>query len=69
MLVTKVSAPHCRPWEDEGEHVCAISRDHSNMVKFGPNDDEYAKVCILYGASPARSTGGQEATAVESSDG
>ncbi|KAK7219299.1 hypothetical protein V2G26_007302 [Clonostachys chloroleuca] len=44
LLVTKSSATHCRPWENGAEHICAIARTHSNMVKFGPQDHEYAKV-------------------------
>ncbi|KAI5460666.1 hypothetical protein BGZ63DRAFT_488681 [Mariannaea sp. PMI_226] len=44
VLVTKSSATHCRPWEDGAEHICAIARTHSNMVKFGPHDHEYANI-------------------------
>ncbi|KAK4446083.1 hypothetical protein QBC34DRAFT_486914 [Podospora aff. communis PSN243] len=44
VLVTKASATHCRPWEDGAEHICAVARTHSNMVKFGPQDHEYDKV-------------------------
>ncbi|KAK4162358.1 hypothetical protein QBC43DRAFT_302124 [Cladorrhinum sp. PSN259] len=43
VLVTKASATHCRPWEDGAEHVCAVARTHSDMVKFGPQDHEYDK--------------------------
>ncbi|KAL9564494.1 hypothetical protein ACKAV7_010946 [Fusarium commune] len=43
-LVTKSSATHCRSWEDSPEHMCAIARTHSDMVKFGPHEDEYSKV-------------------------
>ncbi|KAK0725411.1 hypothetical protein B0H67DRAFT_641836 [Lasiosphaeris hirsuta] len=43
-LVTKSSATHCRPWENGPEHVCAVARTHSDMVKFGPQDHEYDKV-------------------------
>ncbi|KAK0729438.1 hypothetical protein B0H67DRAFT_476537 [Lasiosphaeris hirsuta] len=42
-LVTKFSATHCRPWENGPEHVCAVARTHSEMVKFGPQDHEYDK--------------------------
>ncbi|KJZ70126.1 hypothetical protein HIM_10496 [Hirsutella minnesotensis 3608] len=45
VLVTKPSATHCRPWEDGPEHMCAVARSHSEMVKFGPNDPEYDKAC------------------------
>lgn len=44
VLVTKSSATHCRPWETGLEHICAIDRTHSEMVKFGPQDEEYEKV-------------------------
>ncbi|VUC29568.1 unnamed protein product [Clonostachys rosea] len=44
ILVTKSSATHCRPWENGPEHICAIARTHSNMVRFGPQDHEYANV-------------------------
>ncbi|KND89201.1 Protein SERAC1 [Tolypocladium ophioglossoides CBS 100239] len=43
VLVTKSSATHCRPWEDGTEHMCAIDRTHSDMVKFGQHDNEYDK--------------------------
>ncbi|KPA37002.1 hypothetical protein FLAG1_10201 [Fusarium langsethiae] len=43
-LVTKPSATHCRSWEDSPEHMSAIARTHSDMVKVGPHDDEYSKV-------------------------
>jgi len=45
-LVTRVSATHCRPWEDGPEHICAVDRTHSEMVKFGPHDEEYEKAVI-----------------------
>ena len=45
VLVTKFSATHCRPWEDGAEHICAIARTHSNMVKFGRHDYEYENAC------------------------
>ncbi|KAF5669914.1 kinesin light chain [Fusarium denticulatum] len=44
-LVTKSSATHCRSWEDGPEHICAIARTHSVMVKFEPHDYEYDIVC------------------------
>ncbi|PVH72155.1 hypothetical protein DL98DRAFT_433770 [Cadophora sp. DSE1049] len=43
VLVTKSSATHCRSWENGPEHICAINRTHSGMVKFGPQDHEYDK--------------------------
>ncbi|KAH6889970.1 hypothetical protein B0T10DRAFT_572167 [Thelonectria olida] len=45
ILVTKSSATHCRQWEQGPEHICAVARTHSNMVKFAPQDNEYDKVC------------------------
>jgi len=44
VLVTKASATHCRPWEDDSVYTCALNRTHSNMVKFAPQDEEYDKV-------------------------
>lgn len=44
VLVTKSSATNCRPWESGPEHVCAISRTHTDMVRYGAHDDEYDKV-------------------------
>ncbi|ORY68939.1 uncharacterized protein BCR38DRAFT_455751 [Pseudomassariella vexata] len=41
VLVTKFSATHCRPWEVGPEHICAVTRTHSNMVKFERHDHEY----------------------------
>ncbi|KAF2193038.1 hypothetical protein K469DRAFT_551882 [Zopfia rhizophila CBS 207.26] len=43
-LVTKSSATHCRSWEDGPEHICAVNRTHSDMVKFRQQDHEYEKV-------------------------
>lgn len=43
ILVTKSSATHCRPWEDGPEHICAVNRTHSNMVKFKLHDEELDK--------------------------
>lgn len=45
ILVTRESATNCLPPEDGSEHVCAIARSHSDMVKFRKNDPEYDKVC------------------------
>lgn len=44
ILVTKFSATNCRPWEDGAEHICAVARTNSDIVKFGPQDHEYDKV-------------------------
>ncbi|PTB38804.1 hypothetical protein M441DRAFT_146152 [Trichoderma asperellum CBS 433.97] len=44
ILVTKSSATHCRPWEDGPEHICAIARTHSGIVKFGRYDTAYKNV-------------------------
>ncbi|KAL7784567.1 hypothetical protein V8C37DRAFT_395679 [Trichoderma ceciliae] len=44
ILVTKSSAVHCRPWEDDGIHICPIARSHSEIVKFGPADGYYSDV-------------------------
>ncbi|QYS92890.1 ANK_REP_REGION domain-containing protein [Trichoderma simmonsii] len=47
VLVSKSSATHCREWENGSQFICAINRTHSEMVKFGPEDDEYEKVVEL----------------------
>ncbi|KAI5460811.1 hypothetical protein BGZ63DRAFT_445733 [Mariannaea sp. PMI_226] len=44
VLVSKVSATHCRPWEEGPEYICSVARSHSSMVRFGLHDDEYEKV-------------------------
>ncbi|KAH7160554.1 hypothetical protein B0J13DRAFT_581459 [Dactylonectria estremocensis] len=41
VLVTKFSATYCRSWEDGPQHICAVARTHSNMVKFRPRDHGY----------------------------
>lgn len=46
LLVTKASATHCRGQEIGAEHMCAINRTHSNMVKFEPHDNEYEKARV-----------------------
>ncbi|XXH04158.1 Peptide chain release factor 1, mitochondrial [Hypoxylon texense] len=43
VLVSPQSATHCRPWESGLEYRCPINRTHSEMVKFGPQDEEYEK--------------------------
>ncbi|KIL84887.1 hypothetical protein FAVG1_11757 [Fusarium avenaceum] len=45
VLVTKSSATYCRWWESSPEHICAVARTHSDMVKFGPEDPEYDNAC------------------------
>lgn len=44
VLVSKSSATHCRPWENGQQYICAINRNHSEMVKFSSEDSEYEKV-------------------------
>ncbi|KAK4069551.1 uncharacterized protein Triagg1_6975 [Trichoderma aggressivum f. europaeum] len=44
VLVSKASATHCRPCENRPEHICAINRTHSEMVKFAQEDPEYNRV-------------------------
>ncbi|KAI3540539.1 hypothetical protein CSPX01_08201 [Colletotrichum filicis] len=44
LLVDQESATHRRRWEGGAQHTCPIARTHSNMVKFGPHDDEYDNV-------------------------
>lgn len=45
VLVTKFSATHGRSWENGPEHICAIARTHSDMVKFRPHDHDYNSAC------------------------
>lgn len=54
VLVTKSSATHCRPWEDGPEHMCAINRTHSNMVKFGQEDPDYERTLQRLGGLAKR---------------
>lgn len=44
VLVTKSSAVHCRPWENDATHICPVARSHSEIVKFGPADSLYGDV-------------------------
>ncbi|KAH8880966.1 hypothetical protein GQ53DRAFT_799429 [Thozetella sp. PMI_491] len=46
VLVTKASATLCRPSGDGQEHICAVDRSHSEMIKFGPQDHEYEKALV-----------------------
>ncbi|KAH7305022.1 hypothetical protein B0I35DRAFT_382185, partial [Stachybotrys elegans] len=43
-LVTKASATNCQPWVSGPEHVCAINRTHSEIVKFQHQDHDYKNV-------------------------
>lgn len=45
LLVNRTSATNCRRWEDRIGNIRAINRTHSDMVKFGPEDDNYEDVC------------------------
>ncbi|OCK80555.1 hypothetical protein K432DRAFT_297425 [Lepidopterella palustris CBS 459.81] len=44
LLVDRNSATQARPWESKERYIQPIARDHSEMVKFPPNDDDYKKV-------------------------
>ncbi|KAM0255602.1 hypothetical protein ACHAQJ_005606 [Trichoderma viride] len=44
VLVTKSSAVHCRPWENDSIHICPIARSHSEIVKLSPTDSHYSDV-------------------------
>lgn len=46
ILVTKDSATRCPPWENGPHHICAVDRNHSEMVKFGAEDAEYRKALV-----------------------
>jgi hypothetical protein len=41
LFVTKSSATHARSWESGPEHICAIARTHSELVRFRINDPQY----------------------------
>jgi hypothetical protein len=43
-LVGSASATHARQWENQPHHVQGINRNHSELVKFKPNDDVYDRV-------------------------
>lgn len=45
--MSKSSATQCQEWDNESQFICAIDRTHSEMVKFGLEDDEYEKVVEL----------------------
>jgi protein SERAC1 len=46
VLVTPISATHGGYWEMGPEHMCAVDRTHSEIVKFGAHDPEYDEVCV-----------------------
>ncbi|KAH8763535.1 hypothetical protein F5882DRAFT_20290, partial [Hyaloscypha sp. PMI_1271] len=44
ILVGTASATHGRHWENQADHIQAINRDHSQLVKFKANDEVYDRV-------------------------
>ncbi|OBT69998.1 hypothetical protein VE03_00646 [Pseudogymnoascus sp. 23342-1-I1] len=44
VLVDSFSARHTRPWENEAHNCIGMTRDHSTLVKFSPNDSDYDEV-------------------------
>lgn len=44
IFVGSSSATHTRPWETEVLHMININRNHSELVKFQPNDVVYRRV-------------------------
>jgi hypothetical protein len=44
VLVGISSATHGRPWENQAHHIQAISRNHSDLVKFSSRDEIYYKI-------------------------
>jgi hypothetical protein len=44
ILVGSSSATHTRPWETGVHSMIAINRNHSDLVKFKPYDDDYEHV-------------------------
>ncbi|KAL7947995.1 hypothetical protein V8C42DRAFT_316342 [Trichoderma barbatum] len=52
VLVTRASATHCQPGEDNGQHTCAIPRSNADIARFEPHDPEYDAVRnVLLGIS------------------
>jgi hypothetical protein len=56
VLVAKPSATHCRPWEESNDYLCPINRDHSDMVKFRSNDNNYDIVLVTLRRMVSRAT-------------
>ncbi len=54
VLVGKPPATHCRPWEESNDYLCPIDRDHSDMVKFSANDNNYDIVLVTLQGMVAR---------------
>ncbi|KAJ1325265.1 protein SERAC1 [Microdochium nivale] len=46
ILVSTESATHCVPAEDRDDHICAISRPHSSIVKYSRQDDVYDELVL-----------------------
>jgi hypothetical protein len=47
ILVDSSSARHGRPWENEAHHCLALKRNHSELVKFSRNDEDYERVLTV----------------------
>ena len=41
ILVDRNSATHGRPFEEDNRHILPIARTHSNLIRFGTNDNIY----------------------------
>ncbi|MCJ1385547.1 hypothetical protein MMC17_008670 [Xylographa soralifera] len=44
VLVDKDSATAGRYWENEPHHILSVNTNHSDIVKFGDNDEDYVRV-------------------------
>ena len=44
VLVDKDSATAGRHWENEPHHILSVNANHSDIVKFGDNDEDYVRV-------------------------
>ena len=44
VLVDKDSATAGRHWENEPHHILSVNTNHSDIVKFGDNDEDYVRV-------------------------
>jgi hypothetical protein len=44
VLVDMSSATHGRPWEGDAQHILALNRSHSELIKFSYHDHDYPRV-------------------------
>jgi hypothetical protein len=61
-LVTTTSATSCLPSGVSLDHLIAIDRTHSDLVKFASHDDEYDKVSYVLSQMHRRTTGSESSS-------